>query len=534
MAVSNRGRPDDGADPGLREVGAQRAMSAVGGWPPRMVQEARLRELDALLTNVPEPLGGDAIERHVERAALLNALGRCDEARQAYLDILMQAPTHFGALNDFGTMLAATGYRTAARTVYSEAVKRHPDNPKGHVNLANLMLRSGDLALAREHYEIALRLEPEHPQAHQGLGAVLAELGDQAGAAQHRREGYRNHFITTLPYRGTKPPVPLLLLVSAVGGDVPTASILDDRVFLTSVLVADFFDPCAPLPPHQLVFNAIGDAELCEPALQAAAALLQRTAAPVINDPAAVLMTGRAENARRLAALSGVVTPRIIELPRAALAGPEGASLAAEHGLAFPLLLRTPGCHTGRNFSLVETAADLAGTAAALPGDDLLMIEYLDARGADGNARKYRVMIVDGVIYPLHLAVSRHWKVHYFTADMAEHADHRAEDAAFLADMAGTLGRRAVAALDCIRNTLGLDYAGIDFGLSPDGDVLLFEANATMVVQPPDPDERWAYRGPAVVRILDAVRGMIAGRAGLARETHGPKSISIAPSPSCT
>jgi hypothetical protein len=60
---------------------------------------------------------------------------------------------------------------------------------------------------------------------------------------------------------------------------------------------------------------------------------------------------------------------------------------------------------------------------------------------------------------------------------------------------------------------LDLDYGGIDFGLSPAGDVLLFEANATMVVNPPDGDERWAYRRAAVTTILDAVRTMIRGRA---------------------
>jgi hypothetical protein len=42
---------------------------------------------------------------------------------------------------------------------------------------------------------------------------------------------------------------------------------------------------------------------------------------------------------------------------------------------------------------------------------------------------------------------------------------------------------------------------------------LLFEANATMVVNPPDGDERWAYRRAAVTTILDAVRTMIRGRA---------------------
>lgn len=67
-------------------------------------------------------------------------------------------------------------------------------------------------------------------------------------------------------------------------------------------------------------------------------------------------------------------------------------------------------------------------------------------------------------------------------------------------------------ALARIQATLGLDYAGIDFGLNAAGDLLLFEANATMVVNPPEPDERWAYRRPAVERIFDAVRKMLTGR----------------------
>ena len=69
-------------------------------------------------------------------------------------------------------------------------------------------------------------------------------------------------------------------------------------------------------------------------------------------------------------------------------------------------------------------------------------------------------------------------------------------EANFLSDMPAALGNKAMAALERIRDALGLDYAGIDLGLSPDGELLLFEANATMVIVPPDPDERWAYRRP--------------------------------------
>jgi glutathione synthase/RimK-type ligase-like ATP-grasp enzyme len=188
---------------------------------------------------------------------------------------------------------------------------------------------------------------------------------------------------------------------------------------------------------------------------------------------------------------------------------PDGAASIAKHGFAFPLLLRSPGYHTGRNFILVEQAAGLSAAAASLPGNDLLVIRYLDARGKDGNARKYRVMLVAGQIYPLHLAISANWKVHYFTSDMADEPDHRREEAHFLSDMQATLGNKAMAALERIRDALGLDYAGIDFGLSPDGDLLLFEANATMVIARPDPDERWAYRRTAISGILDAVVAMI-------------------------
>jgi hypothetical protein len=139
----------------------------------------------------------------------------------------------------------------------------------------------------------------------------------------------------------------------------------------------------------------------------------------------------------------------------------------------------------------------------------LLAIEYLDARGSDGSARKFRVMMIGGQIYPLHLAISRNWKVHYFTSDMADKPDHRAEEAVFLADMRAALGETAMTALEHIRDTLGLDYAGVDFGVAPNGELLLFEANATMVIAVPDADERWAYRREAIQRIIDAVVAMI-------------------------
>jgi hypothetical protein len=489
-------------------------MADTSAWAPRIAQEQKLRDLDGLLA-----AGRAGIDARIERAVLLNALGRRADARQAFVDILLQAPTHFSALNEFATILSSAGFTAAACRVYTQAIAHHPANAIGHINLANLLLHGGDLAGARRHYESALHIDPDHAQAHQGLGAVLAGLGDRNAARPHFDKGFRGHFISPLPYRGDKPPVNLLLLVSSGSGNIPVASFLDDRIFATTAIVADYFDASCPLPAHQIVFNSIGDADLCTPALKAAVRLTGRTGAPVINNPARVIKTGRLANAKRLRGLPGVVTPRMAAVPRAALAGPEGAAVLARRGFSFPLLLRAPGFHTGHHFAMIESANDLPAAAAGLPGDELLAIEYLDARGRDGQARKYRAMIVDGQIYPMHLAVSPRWKVHYFTADMAERADHRAEDAAFLGDMTRAIGGKAVAALCSVGQRLGLDYGGIDFGLSPAGDVLLFEANATMVVNPPDSDERWSYRRQAVDRILAAARTMILRRAANTMES---------------
>lgn len=462
---------------------------------------SRLADIDALLARDP-----DQAELRYLRAGLLAGLGRVDEARQDYLAVIARAPTHFGALNDIGTLLYNADFRTAARTAYAEAVKHHPDNPIGRINLANALLANEQPNEAREHYAAALALAPDHPDAHQGMANLLQDLGEEDAAEEHRQLSYRARDITTLPYRGEGRPRRVLLLVSAVGGNIPTRFLLDDTIFAVSVLAVEAHTPATILPPHDLVFNAVGDADLCAQALDAAEVVLARTAAPVINAPSRVRLTGRAANARRLADLPGVVTPRLVVAPR------DEVSRAAR-AFGYPLLLRSPGFHTGRHFRRVEAPRNLAEVAAELPGRELMLIEFLDARDRGGRARKYRVMMIGGRLYPLHLAVSRDWKVHYFTADMADQPDLRAEEAAFLNDMPGVLGQLAMAGLARIVGALGLDYAGVDFGLNARGEILLFEANATMVVNPPDPDPRWDYRRAAVNQILTAARAMLVARA---------------------
>src|SRR5579863_5479152 len=109
-------------------------------WHPRLLLEQELRQVDERLARAP----GD-VQLRFDRASTLARLGRPLEARTAYLELLAIAPTHFGALNNLGTLLVETGFQTAARSAYAEAIKHHPQNPVGHINLANLLVKKNEV-----------------------------------------------------------------------------------------------------------------------------------------------------------------------------------------------------------------------------------------------------------------------------------------------------------------------------------------------------------------------------------------------------
>ncbi|MGO8740496.1 tetratricopeptide repeat protein [Rhodoblastus sp.] len=445
-------------------------------------------------------------ETFFDRAVALARRGDNEAAKAAYIEALRRDPTHFGALNDLACLLHGEGRLSAARLAYAQAVALHPDHPAGRINFGNFLLEADDAAGAEIHYRAALAAAPDLPQAHQGLARVLAAHGEEA--AEHWRKGFGGrNAVHRRRYRGSGEGVPVLLLVSARLGNVATRRWLDDRDFAVTEIFAEFVDFKQRLPEHRLLINAIGDADLCAADLDKAGGLRARSTAPEINDPGRVRATRREDNDRRLSLVPGVRTARARRFSKPAL--------LAEKSLDFPLLRRAPGFHTGRHFARVEARADLPEALARPPDGDVLVLENLDARGPDGFFRKFRVMFVDGKIYPLHLAVSRHWLVHYFSSDMAENAEFRAEEQRFLEAMPEALGPKAFAALQAVERELGLDYGGVDFGLAPDGALLLFEANATMNVFPPDGDPKWDYRRPAAEAILRAARDMTKARAGV-------------------
>jgi len=225
------------------------------------------------------------------------------------------------------------------------------------------------------------------------------------------------------------------------------------------------------------VINSIADPGSEAAALQVAARLCDGLAVPVCNRPQAVLATTRDQVAARLAGIADLRAPKVERY------GTDCRQALARRLAGHPqgLILRPENSQTGIGVELVTDEAAIAGWLESHPHDALYATDFHDFRDADGLYRKFRVFAVGGRLWPEHMISAQQWNIHSAdrrTAMLQHEALQRAEQA-FLADPEGFLGRRAWAALRQAAERLGLDYLGIDFGLTG-SEVLLFEANPAM------------------------------------------------------
>ena len=440
------------------------------------------------------------------RAAAAERAARDDDAMALYLAVLREDAEHRAALVALGRLSLARGKRAAARLLFARA-----GSLAALVTLGNMALEEEDFAAARGHYQAALARAPDCAAAHQGLARVFWQTGGEDAAVRHEALGFAAAPSGPRHYLGAEPGLDILYLAAARGGNVRLSAYIDAHRLASTVVYPEHADLTLPLPPHRLIVNAIADADFAGAALAQAEKLVAVSGAPVVNHPAKVAATGRAALAARCQGIPGIVAPNTALRTR--------AQIAALGGHELPILLRTPGHHTGRHFGMAADRTTLAALLDELPGEALFTIPYLNARGPDGMFRKYRVLFIDGALYPWHLAISADWKVHYFSAAMAASAPARAEEQNFLDNMPSVLGARAMAALEALGARLGLDYAGADFALNDAGDILLFEANAAMAMVPPPPGDLWDYRRPAANAAQAALRAMLARRAAAATKT---------------
>lgn len=377
-------------------------------------------------------------------------------------------------------------------------------------NIATAYFMQGNYKDAEHWYRLVLTFDPHFAIAYMNLTSIYASTGRLAEAEICRDQAYRNQRVF-IEHEGDPIRRVLVLCVGRTSGNIPFEILLPTTTCTRIKYVIDYAPEMEDewLPEYDLVFNAIGEPDIASLFADRLQRFVSRCARPILNPPEVVTLTQR----HRLAAFMGDIE-EVVNMPCIRLDGPPNSRAAlayqlAQKGLTFPILIRPVGSHGGKQFERCETMEQLELQIRAI-NDICYLTSYCEYVSADGYYRKYRIIYVDRKPLPYHLAISEHWKVHYETAGMEQHLWRIDEEYRFLQDPEKVLGARAMSTLAYIGSRLNFDYGGIDFTLLPDGRILVFEANPTMLVHREHSDSGLAHKNFFVQRIVDAFEKLLA------------------------
>ncbi|MDB5721583.1 MAG: hypothetical protein JWP15_2201 [Alphaproteobacteria bacterium] len=265
------------------------------------------------------------------------------------------------------------------------------------------------------------------------------------------------------------------------------------------------------LKPYRCLLNCVTDADSNPKVLANLGKLVKGYKGRILNRPEAIEKTSRDRVASLLAGIDDLVVPATARIPR----GGTGAlkRLSERGALQYPAIVRAAGSHSGEILGL---CGDLEQIGRCLsPTSDTIVTQFVDYRSTDGIFRKFRVFVIGGRLVFRHIVFSEQWNAHVRDREafLRKHPDMLTEWQSWCEEELSKFSDRTLRVLERIAERFGLDFFGIDFGLLPDGRVVLFEANATMSFFPFPSAEHYPFAMKPLAPAQHAFRTLIDGAA---------------------
>ncbi len=360
------------------------------------------------------------------------------------------------------------------------------------------------------------------------LGTILLLNGHEEEGLAAQAEAIRLSPVFRQKASGGGEPLRLLMLAAPGGlmANTPAHFLLEGSgITLDVAFVGPNAELPRDLPEHDVLLVGVGESDATAPLIEALAPRLAHWPVPVLNRPEHLLSLAREQLWHTLRQARGTHVPMTVRLDRAELerlgSGETTPADLLGAGTRYPVIARPVGSHAGHGLEKLDDAAAVARYCAAHEGEIFNVSPFVDYRGSDGFFRKYRVAMVDGRPYACHVAIAKHWMLHYLNAGMVGDAEKRADEARLMEGFDTGFGARHATALADFARLAGLDYFVIDCAETPDGKLLVFEADTAMIVHDMDPPRLFPYKGPQMRKVFEAFRAMLRARAaGGRRDIH--------------
>jgi hypothetical protein len=355
------------------------------------------------------------------------------------------------------------------------------------------------------------------------LSVISQLLGDQATGLAIQKDTLALQRLYRSPCATDQPRLRVLAFAAVmdIGGNTPLEFLLQGSdIELATFYVVPGMPLPDPMPDHDVAIVVAPDGDAARPSMLAIEALASTWPRPVLNLPANIGLLDRDRLYQRLKDIAGLEIPATARVTIKQLDDLILDVLPLRDVLAdgqFPLIIRPVGSHAGFGLAKVADCAALKDYVAGRDESDFFISRFVDYSSADGNFRKYRIVIIDGRPFACHMAIAEEWKVWYLNADMALSVPHRTEEAMFMLMFDQEFAVRHRRALKEMASRIDLDYVAIDCAETRDGVLLVFEADNTAIVHDMDPPSVYPYKPAQMRKIFTAVQAMLARRAGQLR-----------------
>jgi hypothetical protein len=237
----------------------------------------------------------------------------------------------------------------------------------------------------------------------------------------------------------------------------------------------DGIAPTVGLAKFDCIVNSLTNPDVAKGGLRSLTEAVADFPGRLINHPSAVLRTGREAVSALLADIPGLIVPKVVRLR-----WEERDQINAKvdrSGVTFPAILRVTGTHLGHSMVIVHSLSEVM----RLCDDDksYYLTTFADYRSPDGLYRKRRYSYLGEDILLRHVLASDHWSVHAEARDRVMNSRPHliAEE---LDAMTSDIPKSVESILCEVRRRIGLDFFGIDCSILASGEILFFEANASM------------------------------------------------------
>lgn len=264
----------------------------------------------------------------------------------------------------------------------------------------------------------------------------------------------------------------------------------------------------------QLIFNEIVQPDTHGVALGKAMKLFAQfdSQIGIINHPKYMAKTTRDQIYQHLHDIPNLIAPETL---RVKVCSPHDILTAFQNSsLQYPFIIRECGLHNGDKMFVIKQESDIF-ELYALPfdGREFYLIQFYDYQ-VKGVYRKFRLFVIDGKAYIFHARHHHHWKIHHTSCYefLKQNPEYLDQEISLLKNFDTEIRPQIEPMITAMHQRLQLDHLGMDCAITPEGQLLIFEANASMncLVMPEKTDRYLEVMAKINQALVEMIRSRIA------------------------